>query len=179
MLTGQMFDGLAVNGFFAPVRGSVGVFVTPRLGFSAGAEIGVGTLTHGCATDCSRAAHFAFPLSAQYAFVDHMRGPYIDAGVVLLPTYVGMSAEDRDDGSSETLKLSNLADANLGAGYRIPMGPAARSALDIHLAADVGQYKSVEYTNTSSSESLAFDIDPAKTALHYSFALTVGWHFAP
>lgn len=179
VLAGQMFRGLSVNGVFAPVRGSVGVFVTPRFGLLAGAEIGMGTLTHGCDTDCSKAVHFSFPISAEYAFVDHMRGPYVDAGVVLLPTYLGSSADTGEDGSGETLKLSEVADANLGAGFRIPMaiGGTTRSALDIHLAANAGQFKSVEHA--SASESLAFDIDPAKTALHYSLALTVGWHFAP
>lgn len=177
-LGGGITQDVDVAGAFFDFDARIGVYLNQHVGVFAGAEVGAGSLMKGCAGDCSDAVRFAFPVTVQVAFVDRVRGPYVEGGLVLAPTYMGATPSDSAS-LPETLKVSAPVDGRLGVGYRIPVKSAfggLHSALDLHFGLDFGKFASVDYGSVAGD--VSGDIASSESALHYAFALDLDWHFA-
>ena len=165
----------------APIAGAqmtldlrIGAYFTEHFGVLAGVQAGHGALFAGCAAKCTNAVSYQIPIVAQYSLTDRRRGLYFDAGLGLLSTYA--ASTPKEESSVETIEVRSIADAKLGVGYRFGRNDSA-TGMDLRFGADVGQFDKVDYRSRAGN--VDGDIQPEMKALHYAFALTVGYHFTP
>lgn len=177
-LGGSLLSDVGVGAALASMDLRLGGYVTPHIGLMAGVQGGYGGLSAGCAGTCSNALHVQLPVVVQYAFIDRVRGVYVEAGVGILSTLWASTGVD-DDGPVETLKASTPFDYKLGAGYRFalaaPPGKVATKALDLRLNVDLGQYRSIDY-RTAVGE-ISGDIADGMRAMHVAVGLNLAYQF--
>lgn len=177
LLGGQITKQAPISAMQVTFDLRIGAYFTERFGILAGVQGGTGPLFAGCASKCTSGYSYQFPIVAQYSLTDRRRGLYFDGGLGFLPTYGGSTPKDTPSETKETVQVGSIADAKLGIGYRIATKNDSKTGMDIHLGADVGQFEKVDYR--SNTAGVQGDIQPEMKALHYAFALSVGWHFTP
>lgn len=173
-LGGQITKQAPIAGAQMTVDVRIGAYFTEHLGVLAGVQGGQGALFAGCASKCTNAVSYQIPIVVQYSLTNRRRGLYFDAGLGLLSTYAGSTP--KEESSVETIEVRSIADAKLGIGYRFGRNTSA-TGMDLRFGADVGQFDKVDYHSRAGN--VDGDIQPEGKALHYAFALTVGYHFTP
>jgi len=181
-LGGAVAKDIDLGAALVTVDLKLGGYVTPHVGIMAGLQVGVGSMWDGCSDTCGSAGHLQFPIVVQYAFKDRSQGAYVEGGLGLLSTYVASTdSRTQSDVPPEKLSLSSPVDVKVGVGYRIPVSAArdkaSTSAVDIRLAADVGQFRKLAYENIAGS--VEGDIASDRQATHFIIGLSAGYHFAP
>lgn len=177
VIQGSVVDGVPMAGFLAMGELKLGIYVSRHLGFVAGVQAGTGTLTEGCPGGCSESAAVQLPLVAQYAFFDHVSGPYLEGGLALLSNYMASTSEEEEEegASRESLIVSSPFDLRFGFGYRFGNGPTPWTkggAYDLRFTVDAGRFDKLKYS--SGGNRLEGEVQDSSRSTHMVFNLMFG-----